>query len=288
METTSLPSEGNLKLPIIIAGVIATAALGCGFWIDSQTAITQPQLFWPFVSFGLLGSLTGWRFAMRNDSNALRNIIGLVGSLVAWRVSYFPFMVVAGWKASLGEFAVWSLSGHSIVYPTFLFFMFAQHAGVGFIGAAAVASPQTPVPETGRLVLLRRLFHKPPRKALWALACVALPIAGMVSFSTSSDFVLFNDAPTEDLHVPPISEPEINPYAKVMREHDLSIPAWVLAANAAATYPLVPESPWGRAIKGTLEKLTLEKPIATTRDRIDEHYQAYLAAHPRIHNEDAK
>lgn len=288
METTSPPSEGKLKPLVFIAALIAVAALVWGILIDEQRRISQPQLFWPFLTFGLLGSLTGWRVAVRNDSHVLRNVIGLVGSLIAWRVSYFPFMVLAGWKASLGEFAVWSISGHSIVYPTFLLFLFAQHAGVGFIGAAVVASPQSPAPETGRLLFVRRLFHKPPRKLLWALACVALPVASMVSFSTTSDFVLFNDAPTHDLEVPPIGEPEINPYAKIINEHELSAPSWVLAFNARMTYPLVPESPWGRAMKGTLEDLTLLQPHATSRDRIDEHYQAYLAAHARINDGEAK
>lgn len=288
METTSLPSEGNLKPLLAAAAVIAVSAVIWGFRVDSQEAISQPQLFWPFLTFGLLGSLTGWRVAMRNDPHVLRNAIGLVGSLVAWRVSYFPFMVLAGWKASLGEFASWSVTGYSIVYPVFLLFMFAQHAGVGFIGAAAVASPQTPTPDKGRLLFFRRLFHKPPRKALWALACVALPVAAMVSFSTTDDFVLLNDGPTHDLQVPPIGEPEVNPYAKIIEEQDLSPPAWVLAFNARMTYPLVPESPWGRAMKGTLEDLTLQRPHATSRDRVDEHYQAYLAAHARIHDEGAK
>ena len=287
METSSLPSEGSLKPLLIAAAVITAAAVAWGFRVDGQQSITQPQLFWPFVTFGLFGSLTGWRIAMRNDPHVLRNIIGLVGSLVAWRVSYFPFMVVAGWKASLGEFVTWNLFETSVVYPTFFLFMFVQHAGVGFIGAAAVASPQSPAPDNGRLLYLRRLFHKPPRTALWALACVALPVAVMVSFSTARDFRLLNDAPTTDMPVAEIHEPKVNPYAVIMEEHDLAPAPWVLAVNARATYPLVPHSPWATAMAGTLERLTLDNPVASTRDRIDEHYQAWIASHARIHDPNA-
>jgi hypothetical protein len=41
-------------------------------------------------------------------------------------------------------------------------------------------------------------------------------------------------------------------------------------------------------MKGTLEALALAKPIATSQDRIDEHYLAYLAAHARLHPERAE
>ncbi|MBZ0136272.1 MAG: hypothetical protein K8I27_07865 [Planctomycetes bacterium] len=284
METTSPPSEGNLKPLIVAAAVIAAAAVIWGFRIDAQNTITQPQLFWAFLVFGLVGSLLGWRIAMRNDPDPLRNLIGLVGSLVAWRVSYFPFMVVAGWKASLGEWLTFNTLEVSIVYPTFLLFMFAQHAGVGFIGAAAVASPRTPAPANGRLLFFRKLFHKPPRKALWALACVALPVACMVSFSTGEDFRLLNDSPAPDMAAVEIHQPKLNPYGVIMTEHELAPAPWVLALNARLTYPLVPHSPWATAMAGTLERLTLDNPLASTRDRIDEHYQAWIASHARIHD----
>lgn len=270
-----------------VAVVIALAAAGYGFYVDSRPVLTQPDLFWPFVILSLAGTLVGGRIALRNDRNPLRNVIGMIGSLVAWRVSYFPFMVVAGWKGSLGEAVCWELFGTSVVYPFFLFFTFAQHAGTGFIGAAAVAKAQSIAPTQGPVLFFRKLFHQPPRKLLWALACVALPVAGMVSFSTTDDFVLFNDGPAPEMAKVQIAEPEVNPYAVIMNEHDLSVPAWVLAVNARLTYPLVPHSPWGRAMKGTLEAEALKNPTATTRDRIDEHYQAWIASHARIHNPQA-
>jgi hypothetical protein len=68
----------------------------------------------------------------------------------------------------------------------------------------------------------------------------------------------------------------------ILREQELSLPSCALAWNALVTYPLVPESPWGAAMKGTLEALALANPVATSRDRVDEHYLAYLAAHRRL------
>lgn len=280
-------SSRPLVLCLAAGAVIGLVAVVWGFVIDAKPEIDQPDLFWPFLVFGLAGSLLGWRIAFRHDRDLLRNAIGLIGSLVAWRVSYFPFMVVAGWKASLGEWLTFNTIGLSVVYPTFLFMLFAQHAGVGFIGAAAIASPQTAPPSEGRFLFLRKLFHRPPRKLLWGLAVVALPVAIMVSFSTAPDFVVFNDAPTPGWEPPLIHEPEVNAYERIMAEQDLGPAPWVLAVNARFTYPLVPHSPWGRAMKGTLEQLALDNPVATTRARVDEHYLAYLAAHGRIHDPNA-
>jgi hypothetical protein len=272
---------------LVAAALVALLAMLRGLWLDSRKTLRQPQLFWSFLLFSLAGSLIGWRLAFRQDPDLLRNMVGLVGALVAWRFSYFPFMVVAGWKASLFEWGTYRIIRRSVIYPIFLFFIFAQHAGVGFIGAAAIAIAQTPAPETGPLLWLQLLIHQPPREILWVIGALALPVAGMVSFSTRKDWKLFNDAPAPEMATVPIGEPKINPYTKIMQEHKLSLPSLVLAVNARITYPLVPHSPWGRAMKGTLEETALANPRATTRDRVDEHYQSWIASHARIHDAEA-
>ncbi len=287
-KTQSLLGIKNLTpVGLAVAGVFALAAVVTGFWIDHQAELRQPVLFWCFIIFGLAGTMLGLGFGMRNDSHLGRNVLASFGALLAWRFSYFPFMVVAGWKGSLGEAVVHGVTGISVVYPFFLFFLFVQNLGIGVIASAAVAKPMGE-PTRGRFQFLRNLAHNPPRKLLWALAVVALPVAGMVSFSTTDDFVPFNDAPWQEHVEPPqIHNPEVNPYSVIIKEHELSVPAWILAVNALVTYPLVPESPWGEAMKGTLEALALENPQATTRDRIDEHYLAYMAAHRRLHPENS-
>jgi hypothetical protein len=273
-------------LGVAAAAAAALAAVITGFWLDAQAELQQPMLFWPFVIFGLAGTTLGLGFGMRNDPHVGRNLLASFGALLAWRFSYFPFMVVAGWKGTLGEAVFHELAGISVVYPFFIFFLFAQNLAIGAVAAAAIANPQGEA-LPGRFINLRKLLHKPPRMLLWAVAVVALPIAGLVSFSTADDLVLFNDGPWhEEIEAPPIQEPQVNPYAVIMEEHDLPPGPWMLAINARLTYPLVPASPWGSAMKGTLEALTLANPQATTRDRIDEHYLAYMAAHRRLHPEE--
>jgi len=264
--------------------VVALAALAAGFWLDSRVALTQPMLFWSFLPFGLAGAALGVTLRARLDRSPGRRALAAAAGLVAWRVSYFPLMVICGWQASVVEWVVHTLSGRSVIYPTFLLLIFAVNLAIGAIAAAAVTAPAGLVP-SGRFQRVRHLLHRPPRPLLWAVAALALPVAGMVSFSRASDFVLFGDAPwREPRPIPEIHDPETNPYAKIMREHDLAPAPWVLAMNAAVTYPLVPEGPWGSAMKGTLEALALERPLATSRDRLDEHYLAYLAAHRRLHD----
>ncbi|MCB9894517.1 MAG: hypothetical protein H6839_08710 [Planctomycetes bacterium] len=281
----------NLQTKVVLglAGLLAVVSLARGACLDAQPAITQPELFWPFLFLGLGGSLLGWRLGMRHDNHLGRNVLALFGALLSWRLSYFPLMVVSGWKASLGEFALHSIGLGSVIYPTFLLLMFAQNLAIGTVAAAAVAVPQGAAPSEGRLLNLRRLVYAPPRKLLWALACLALPVAFLTSFSWPSDYVLFGDAPwSEPRTVPPISEPRANPYATILDERgdELGLGSKVLALNAALTYPLVPETPWGKAMKGTLEAETRAHPLASSRDRVDEHYLAYIAAHSAIRGED--
>ncbi|MCA8913337.1 MAG: hypothetical protein KDB82_16685 [Planctomycetes bacterium] len=282
------PLAGRLLTALVL--LFGVGAVGRGLLLDQQTVLHQPDLFWSFVVLGLGGSLLGWRFGMRHDPHVGRNALALFGVLLAWRLSYFPLMVISGWKASLVEWLTWHTFGVSIVYPTFLLVMFLQNLVIGAVASAAVAVPQSAQPSEGRLLWLRKLIHTPPRRLLWVVGAVALPVAFLTSFSWSEDYVPFADSPwSPSVQVPEIGEPSSNPYTEIFEQHgdELGLPSRVLALNAAVTYPLVPESPWGAAIKGTLEAETRANPLASSTQRIREHYLAYLAAHPRLH-EDAK
>jgi hypothetical protein len=261
----------------------ALAALAAGLWLDVRPAPSQPMLFWPFALLGLGGEGLGVALRARHDRSPGRRLLAAAAALLAWRVSHFPLMVICGWQASVVEWVVHALFGRSTIYPTFLLLIFLVHLAIGTIAAAALLVPAGEA-APGRFQALRDLLHRPPRPALWALGALALPVAAMVSFSKPSDLALLGDGPwREPRPIPPIHAPRQNPYAKIMREHELALPSWVLAFNAAVTYPLVPEGPWGSAMKGTLEALALANPVATSRDRVDEHYLAYLAAHTRLH-----
>lgn len=264
------------------AAIGSAAALGVGWRIDALSEPSQPVLFWCFLGFGLSGCVLGWATRARLDESAVRQGISLAASLLAWRLAYFPLLVICGWLASVGEWLTFRAVGRSVVYPSFALLLFALNGAVAWIAAATVTVAR-PAPSFRERRLARLLRH-PPRLALLALGAAALPVAAMVSFSAPSDRTWFGDGPwREPRPLPPIHDPERNPYAIILREHELSVPARVLAFNALITYPLVPEGPWGSAMKGTLEALALAKPIATSQDRIDEHYLAYLAAHARLH-----
>lgn len=243
------------------------------------------MLFWPFLLLGLAGAALGVALRLPHDGSLGRRLLAAAAALFAWRLSYFPLMVICGWQASVVEWVFHTLFGRSLIYPTFLLLIFAVNVMIAAVAAAAVLRPEGDAAR-GALQPLRNIVHRPPRPLLWGVALLGLPVAALVSFSRPSDLVLFGDGPwREPRAIPPIHEPETNPYARIMQEHDLALPSWVLALNAAITYPLVPEGPWGSAMKGTLEALALAKPIATSRDRVDEHYLAYLAAHRRLHDQ---
>jgi hypothetical protein len=272
----------------IAAAAGAVAALAVGWRVDAMLEPSQPVLFWCFLAFGLSGCALGWRARARLDESAVRQCVALIAALLAWRLAYFPLMVICGWLASVGEWAAFRAFGRSVVYPSFALLLLAVNAAIAWIAAAAVTVAR-PAPPSFRERTLERLLRNPPRLALLGLGAAALPVAAMVTFSAPSDRTWFRDRPwSEPRPLPPIHDPERNPYAIILREHELGLPSQVLAFNALVTYPLVPEGPWGSAMKGTLEALALAKPIATSQDRIDEHYLAYLAAHARLHPERAE
>jgi hypothetical protein len=94
---------------------IAAAALGAGFWLDAQPALTQPKFFWSFLGFGVAGAALGVGWRARLDPSPLRRLLAVAATLVAWRVSYFPLTVICGWQASLGEWALHAVSGRSVI-----------------------------------------------------------------------------------------------------------------------------------------------------------------------------
>jgi hypothetical protein len=266
-------------LPIAIA-VSAGGALIAGWRVDARESLTQSVLFWHFLTLGLLGGALGWALQARHERSALRKLVGALAALAVWRVAYFPLMVICGWLASVGEWLAFHALGRSVIYPTFLSLILAMNLVIAWIATAAFTNAQ---PDPGRGALAR-LLRQPPQKPLWGVGALALPVAAMVTFSKPSDLVPFGDRPWKEVRpIPEIHDPKRNPYEIILREREMELPAQVLAFNAYVTYPLVPEGPWGSAMKGTLEALALENPVATSQERIDEHYLAYLAAHARLH-----
>ena len=56
----------------------------------------------------------------------------------------------------------------------------------------------------------------------------------------------------------------------------------VMLLAAGLTYETIPPSPWARTVMAVLEHAFNANPVASTQDRVVEHYLAYHSAHDRI------
>ena len=230
------------------------AAVGAGVCLDLGPSLSQPLLCGCLMVASALGMVTG--LTARPASVCWSVLAGL--AVLAWRVAYFPIMVFSGFVASLSEVLV------GLVYPAFLLSAWALH---GLVGWSVT-------------------FCWPPDKERWQPLAVAVPlalIAGMVSFTSLSDLRLQPDQPWAAAPaVLRVEEPVTNPYLPRLSEPGYSPQGRVLLLCAGLTYGLIPSSPWARAVKGTLEAEMNRRPHAGTRQRVEEHYRAYVAAHSRI------
>ena len=275
----------NSKLALSAAafGLVLTFA---GFVIDGRASITQSMLFWWFLAAGLGGTALGVAAVARRGTEPPKLIGAALAALVSWRLAYFPVMVFSGFVAAVGELVTYSLFGVSVVYPVFFFSLYLHGFAIAWVAASVVAPARRPedAETTSRWLALLRY---PPRKLLLAAGLPALLVATLVSFTDGEDLVLFADYPwTQNPEPPPISDPNENPYLHRAFSSEFGIPSRVLFFNAGMTYGLVPETPWGGAIKGTLEAMANENPTASSTQRIRDHYLAYLAAHQRIRGEE--
>ena len=267
--------------------IVITNALGV--FIDMQTTVSQPTLFWCFTVVSLLG-LIGPLIWGAKRLDGIGGKVGLVLAIAyAWRISYFPIMVFSGWIASLAErVGTWISPVTVIIYPVFLMSILIHYAAIAAIAAMLfkpVAAPQAKDGEQGPSLLQRLLA--PSRKILTLVAAPALFVASAVSFTSSSDFTLLPDRPwsAPPQALPEVRAPRANPYSVRLSAEGYNIRQRILLFNAAMTYDLVPHSPWAASMKGTLEAMVNENPVATSHDRVVEHFLAYIVAHPYIRSD---
>lgn len=263
-----------------VMDVLLILALACvGLWIDGQQSIGQPTLFWSFMFASSAGILGGWETATRLDRNKVRKLAALVVCVVVFRITWFPLMVFAGFIAALGEVITFGVAERSIIFPTFLVALFGMEYVVSWVAASVVTVHEID-DEPGVGGFLTAI----PRKLLIAVGLPSLAIAFMVSFMSADDYVLFPDEPwSEPRPVPPIVPPDGNPYLDKLESGDNGAFETVYLVNAGMTFDLVPEGPWGGAVKGTLAYLFSRQLDAPASERIADHYLGYLAAHRTIH-----
>jgi hypothetical protein len=219
------------------------------------------------VSSSLAGVALGIGLGLARVRARRRSALALAAFL-AWRISYFPIMVFSGHVASIGE---WILLGSRVlpvvVYPVFLVSVAALHAVAG-LAAGWLVDPG------------------PWRRGVGLLAAAAIPafaVAVLVSFSTLRDFSLLPDTSLSiAATVPSARQPVANPYLPRIAAPGYALPQRVMLVAAGLTYATIPGSPWARTVKGVLEGQFELNPVASTRERVEEHYLAYHSAHTRI------
>jgi len=246
---------------------LAAAALGLvlgawGVWLDRTGPLSQAGLWSALQVASLGGAVLGalvWRRSFRGATAALA--LGLA-VLLAWRISYFPIMVFSGHIASIAEWIEKAVGLPIVVYSVFLLNAATLHALAG-LGAAW---------------LLR-----PPHRAAYAVLIPAFAVATAVSFSQASDFAWLPDRARQlAAPVPPLEPGSANPYLPRLGAGGHAPHVNVMLLAAGLTYETIPDAPWARGVRAVLENSFNENPVASTQDRVVEHYLAYHSAHARL------
>jgi hypothetical protein len=245
----------------------AAAALGLGLgawgaWLDRAQPLPQAGLWAALQLASLCGAVLGallWRRRFQRPAA----ILGLACALLlGWRVSYFPIMVFSGHVASIAEWLEIAVGLPVFVYPIFLVAVATLHTVAGL----------------GVAFLLR-----PPHKLVYAVLVPAFAVATAVSFSDARDLAPLPDRAWRlAAAVPPVVEPRANPYLAALGDPAYRLHVNVMLLAAGLTYETIPPSPWARTVMAVLEHAFNENPVASTQDRVVEHYLAYHSAHDRI------
>ena len=253
----------------------AAAALGVvlgawGVWLDRTWPLSQAGLWGALHVASLGGVAIGALAASRAFRSAGSRVALAVAALLAWRVSYFPIMVFSGHVASIAEWIEKGIGAPAVVYPVFLLNAAALHAVAG-VGVAWLLRPP---PALGRLAT--------------AALVPAFAVATAVSFSQASDFALLPDRARQLAEpAPPLEPGRANPYLPRLGEAGHAPHVNVMLIAAGLTYETIPDAPWARGVRDVLEHSFNANPVASTHDRVVEHYLAYHAAHSRLPCRDA-
>ncbi len=250
------------RILALAAAVLAAVLFAWGLWLDAARPLHQFSLWAALHVASLGGAALGsavWRGRFETPGAQLALSAAL---LFGWRISYFPIMVFSGHVASIGEWLALAAGLPVLVYPLFLVVVATLHAVAGL----------------GVAFLLR-----PPHPALRAALVPAFAVALAVSFSSAEDLAPLPDRAWRlDAPVPPPVEARANPYLAALGSPDYRPHVNVMLLAAGLTYETIPESPWARTVKAVLEHDFRRNPVASTHDRVVEHYLAYHSAHDRV------
>ena len=252
-----------MRSPLPLAAAALVVGLGAwGAWLDRAQPLPQLGL-WSALQLGsLCGAVLGallWRRRFATPAA----ILGLAFALLlGWRISYFPIMVFSGHLASIAEWLEIAVGLPVLVYPVFLVAVATLHAVAG-LGVA--------------------LLLRPPHRLVYAVLVPAFAVATAVSFSSARDLAALPDRAWRlEAPVPPAVEPVANPYLAALGSPAYRPHVNVMLLAAGLTYETIPPSPWARTVMAVLEHAFGQNPVASTQDRVVEHYLAYHSAHHRI------
>ena len=248
-------------MPFAVA-LLFTALFAAGDTIDRSSSLNQNLLFTANYGASLGGAGLGAAWILRRSESLARGLAAALAILIGWRVAYFPVMVFSGHVASISEWLQGSVGMTAWVYPLFLINEAALHTGVALLAGSALLTSSW----TARIGAVAGLL----------LAC-------SVSFTQLADLTLQPDSIWEiEAEVPPLVEPEANPYLPAVSAPCYGLNQRVMLVAAGLTYETIPNAPWARGVRSALEESFRQNPFGSTHDRVLEHYVAYHSAHALI------
>jgi len=252
--------------------LVFTVSLSClvllivGMILDQLTLASTSPLFAAFMTASVLGATLGSASPWPHLAGKKQKITYVICLYVGWRFAYFPIMVLAGTGAAYAEATALMVSIPPWIYAPFLVLMAALHAIVAIVA--------------GWALITRSLRN-------WTLSALAIAPAVAVSLSQVVDLHplpdrCWNVIPREFTARKPIS----NPYLTALDRSEYRLQQRLLLFAAGSTYDLIPNAPWSKSVKETLEGLFVKNPLGSSADRVKEHYIGYLAAHSHINEVD--
>lgn len=265
------------RFPVVPA-LIVFVLLGLLAWgvvLDRLAGLDNRVLFVSFHVSGIVGLCLGALLVFKRCSHFWVRIACVIAVILIWRVSYFPIMVIGGFMASVGEYAMSTLGVYQ-VYPIFVLSVALLNFVAATIAAYVVA-----------VIFGQFAAHKEALIFRGALMSVALPllvIAAAVSFSHPSDWHSVPDTSFIDTKpLPSPTLPNVNPYWAALEEKQINWQQRILFAAAAITYDYVPENArWSTVVRGVLENEFVSTTEVTTAFCTKIHYRAFITAHPYI------
>ena len=251
---------------VVAGGLLALALIATGLALDAARPLPQPALFLALQAASgggaLLGVVAWWRGLPDSAPPRAPRWAALLVVAAGWRLAWFPIMVFSGHVASVGEWLLVGTGLPVVVYPTFLLAVAGLH-GLAALAAIQIVWPLAP--------WLR-----------WALLPAFL-VAACVSFLRVEDLRPLPDTELQlSAQVPEPRSQGGNPYLDALVGPGYLPHQRVILVAAGLTYATIPSTPWAVTVRETLGELFRQKPRASTRDRVVEHYRAYHAAHFRV------